>query len=205
MGVLGGMYVWKVENGEIDYGQNHNNYLGLAFNIFPINCFRTIDHKSITEKGENGWKTKVDFCMGLCVITMTGLVVMTYHHIYYGIYSQWSMRLVVLNGKSLLKSITNYVLPHCFVIILMGLCLDRNCSYASRILSIWLLRWIGKMSFHLYVIHGPILQFIHLALNRHLISNEYDTLLFILTPVLAAQIVRKIFDEPIQLLFKTFC
>ena len=201
MGVLGGMYIWKVENGEVDYGKNHNQYLGLIFNILPVNCFKRKDPESSTTKGENGWKMKVDFCMGLCVMTMTVLIMMTYEHKYYGMFSQWNMRFII-DGTSLLKSVTNYALPHCFVIILMGLCLDRNDSYASRILSIRFLRWMGKMSFHLYVIHWPILNFFWLTLDRHLIPSEYKTLLFMLTPILAAHVVRKSFDKPIQLLFK---
>ena len=104
--------------------------------------------------------------------------------------------------NSFTKCIVQYALTHCFVIILIGIWKSRSNSCASKIFGIRLLRCIGQMSFHLYVIHIPIINFLILALDKHLISMEFKPLLFTLVPMVAAHVMRKSYDEPIQSLFK---
>ena len=219
MGALGGVYVWKVENGEIDYGKDGSSVLQLVFTIIPVNCFccfRCFGQSNKNESNDlvkesktqlenkndqNAWINKVDFSMGLCAMGVTVFVMMAYYHTYFGWFSQWAMKFVV-EWNSFTKCIIQYTLTHCFVIILIGLCQDRNNSCTSKILSLRLLRCIGRMSFHLYVIHIPIINFLILALNKHLMPIELKPIVFTLAPMLAAHVMRKSYDEPIQLLFK---
>ena len=216
MGVLGGVYVWKVENGEIDYGNDDSSVLHLVFTIFPvkcINCLRCFGHSNKNElvkepkteqenKDErNAWIKKVDFCMGICAIGTTVLVTMGYVHRYHEWFGNY-VRKFLVEPSTIMNCINQYALNHCFVVALIGLCQDRNSSYTSKILSIRFLRWIGKMSFHLYVIHRPILQFLRLSIDKNLIPIEFKPVVFILAPMLAAYVMRKIYDEPVQSLFK---
>ena len=219
MGVLGGVYVWKVENGEIDCGNDDSSVLQLVFTIFPvkcISCLRCFRHsnkngakylvkepKVQQEKkdDQNAWIKKVDFCMGICAVGVTVLVTTAYFHTHHGWFSKYVMEFVV-EDKSFMKCIFQYALTHCFVIALIGLCQCRNSSYTSKVLSIKFLRWTGKFSLHLYVIQIPIREFLNLAIGQNFIPIEFKPVVFILGAILAAYVMRKIYDEPIQSFLK---
>ena len=131
MGVLGGVYVYKVENGEIDYGNDDSSVLQLVFTICPVKCINCLKCFGPSNKNEakdlfkepkaqqenndeqNAWIKKVDFCMGICAIGVSALVTMAYYH-----------------NTSIYRNnaILSYALPHCFVVALIGMCLDRDGS-----------------------------------------------------------------------------
>lgn len=221
MGVLGGVYVWKVENGEIDYGNDGSSVLQLVFTIFPVNsisclrCFGTSNENEAKDRvkeqnaqrenkdEQNAWIKKVDFSMGICAFGATVLGTMAYFHKYYGWFRKFFMRFVVKRDSFI---IFPYALNYCFVVSLIGLCQDRNRSFTSKILSVRFLRWIGKSSFHLYVIQFPIIKFLNLVIPQNLIPEEFEpvvmTIVVYFGPILGAYVMRKIYDEPIQSLCK---
>ena len=211
MGVLGGVYVWKVENGEIDYGNDCNSMIHLIFTLVPIPCSTCFSSFLKSNKGEtknlaedpktNAWTRKVEFCLVICVVAMTCCVTMAYYHTYHGWFSPWIMKFVT-QGFSFTKIIAYYALHHCFVMMSIGICLGGNASCTSKVFGMRLLRFIGKMSFHLYVIHPPLLEFLRLSISQHLISTEFKALLLALVPMLAGHVMRKAKDESIQLLLK---
>ena len=86
-------------------------------------------------------------------------------------------------------------------LILVGLCLDGGRSVASKILGMRVFGFLGKNSFHLYLIQFPTFVAIKYLFSIDRIQTIYYTLkhaILVVAPIFLAVITRKMFDEPLQ-------
>ena len=200
MGVLGGVYVYRVQNEKNCCDKNGIMNVMLPLTILPINC--CTDRSCGTKKeSENVWKNRVEFCSGILAVIVFGLIGARYHQKYDGELNNRIMRLF-LNESGISQPILQYVLLNCIVTILMGLCLDGNRSFTAKITRIKLFTFYGEISYQLYVLQYPVFYFITLARDQHMISPGSSELFIWIVPPLVAYFVKIILDDPISRLLK---
>ena len=86
-------------------------------------------------------------------------------------------------------------------LIIVGLCLDEGRSVASKMLGMRVFGFLGKNSFHLYLIQFPTFVAVQYLLSIDRIQTIYYTskhVILVVAPIFLAVITRKIFDEPLQ-------
>ena len=86
-------------------------------------------------------------------------------------------------------------------LIIVALCLDEGRSVASKMLGMRVFGFLGKNSFHLYLIQFPTFVAIRYLFSIDRIQTIYYTLkhvILVVTPIFLAVITRKMFDEPLQ-------
>ena len=83
-------------------------------------------------------------------------------------------------------------------LMIIGLSLDGGRSVSSKILRTRLFGFLGKSSFHLYLMQFPTLIFLRYVFSVRKPSGAYLWSVFTLAPIFVAVVTRKIFDDPIQ-------
>ena len=86
-------------------------------------------------------------------------------------------------------------------LIIVGLCLDEGRSVASKMLGMRVFGFLGKNSFHLYLIQFPTFVAVQYLLSIDRIQTIYYTskhAIRVVAPIFFAVTTRKIFDEPLQ-------
>ena len=86
-------------------------------------------------------------------------------------------------------------------LIIVGLCLDEGRSVASKLLGMRVFGFLGKNSFHLYLIQFPTIVAIKYLFSIYRIQTIYYTLkhaILVVAPIFLAVITKQMFDEPLQ-------
>ena len=86
-------------------------------------------------------------------------------------------------------------------LIIVGLCLDEGRSVASKMLGMRVFGFLGKNSFHLYLIQFPTIVAIKYLFSIDRIQTIYYTLkhaILVVAPIFLAVITKQMFDEPLQ-------
>ena len=206
MGVLGGVYTRKVQNGEID-NETYSNTLLLPISIIQLHFY--IPHRYQSNKSQaNPWRLRTDFCIGVLIVSFLAMLILVHidTHQWFQI---WNLIIYLRQqqfvfyrnspSNSPLNVLTyQYILLPFYVIALVGLCLDQNESYASKIFGIRLFRWMGKVSLPLYLIHGPIHLLVGLVVQRLLIFSITNLITLIFFPILASYLFKMTLDDPLQ-------
>ena len=198
MGMFGGVYVYRVRNKETCCNKDDNKAVILPLTIPSVPCCpakidgTNNDHEQI-------WKRRVEWCTVFYVLIISGLMCAKYYQKYLGGFNNWYMK-NLLNGMGLGETIFQYALLPLLVTMTIGLCLDGNRSFTSKITRLQIFRCVGRMSFQLFVIQNSI--FSSLIVYRSAIPPHLFNTVFLVLPPLLAHVIRKSFDEPIQELLK---
>ena len=193
IGVLGGLQVLR-QHQHLSGFEDMNIDRNILHTILPWGCCRSGCVKEGIgegkEKTKNIWKSRVDFCTkayfgGLvCICIVTNRIALNY--VYF---------------------IANIALQHLLVpiqfTIVVGLCMDSGESQASIFFRTKIMRFLGEISFPLYMLHVPIKKIFGLFFVYENIPRTPGTsLIVIIFAVTFSYTISKYVTQPITKLLK---
>ena len=192
MGVLGGLQVLR-EHQHVGGFEDANIGRNIIHTIFPWGCCRSgcFDESVGEWKGKTQiWKNRVDFC---CMTYFGGLACISI------ITSQLAIKNVIVYVGIVLQFL---LVPIQFTIV-VGLCMESGESYASTFFSTKIMKFLGEISFPLYMLHIPTMNMFDLFIEYQNIPRPPGTcLIIIIFSVIFSYVVSKYIDQPITKLLR---
>ena len=168
MGMLGGIQVLRAHIHKENF-QDPNLQNSRLHTIFPWRCYsrkcchRAGNNDETTVVLENDqrqaiWRRRVDFnavlyCGLLCALTIINKSLRIPH-----------------DPTNQARIIFELVVAHSQLTIIIGLCMDSGKSVTSKFLRKRVLQFLGRISFSLYLLHWPFIQFTKFCMIRLLFN-----------------------------------